>query len=280
MSHSDPTIDRRLELLLDRTLQGLDPTEAAELARLTPPPDHPDDLAVELAAAALDLTSFPNGNLPDLPPELATRIERNAARFLADPAGRRGVSVVGRRLGRVVPWLGWVAAAASLALLVHDRGIGPRPVPVVALTDDPIPRAPRVQLVASTHPLARGASGSLAWDGARQEGALQVAGLAPVDPASGCYQLWIFDSSRDRRYPIDGGMFTVPRAKQGGSADQVVRIHPQIPVRAATLFAITLEPPGGVVVSDRERVLLTANWGPTNPAPAPAPPRQDQSPQP
>ncbi len=32
MNHDHPAIDRRLELLLDRTLQGLDPAEAAELA--------------------------------------------------------------------------------------------------------------------------------------------------------------------------------------------------------------------------------------------------------
>jgi len=64
-------------------------------------------------------------------------------------------------------------------------------------------------LKVSDHPLARGARGELAWDQGSQSGELRLKGLAEVDPKKGGYQLWIFDSGRDPRYPIDGGVFTV-----------------------------------------------------------------------
>jgi anti-sigma-K factor RskA len=102
----------------------------------------------------------------------------------------------------------------------------------------------------------RGAGGEVVWDNARQQGYLSLEGLAGVDPRRGAYQLWIFDATRDSRYPIDGGLFTMAE----GQAPTVVPIRAAVPVREPTLFAITLEPPGGVVVSDRKRIMLTASW--------------------
>ena len=108
----------------------------------------------------------------------------------------------------------------------------------------------------SDHPLTGPARGELVWDQATQRGVLRLSGLAGVDPKSGVYQLWIFDAKRDPRYPIDGGTFLVSDA----SKTTVVPIHATLPVLKPTLFAITLEPPGGVVVSDRQRVMLTASY--------------------
>jgi anti-sigma-K factor RskA len=112
-----------------------------------------------------------------------------------------------------------------------------------------------VKLVATDHPLAAGAGGELVWSGDRQEGYLRVRGLGEVEPSRGVYQLWIFDDTRDPRFPIDGGMFSVRDAKNA----TFVPIRAPLPVRRPTMFAITLEPAGGVVVSDRKRLLLTAN---------------------
>lgn len=271
MNPDHPAIDRRLELLLDRALQGLDPAEAAELATS---PLAEADLTAELAAAAVVLARLDPGGLPDLPPALAARVEREARRHLRPPGSPvRTRPAAWRRVG---PWLGWAAAAAALAVLVLDRPGAPppeAPPPVASnLPADPPRAAPSALLVATEHPLARGAGGSVAWDQARQEGTLRVDGLAPVDPRSGCYQLWIFDATRDGRYPVDGGTFLVDRATTGG----VVGIRPRIPIRRPTLFAVTLEPPGGVVVSDRDRLLLTATWtapAPSEPPPPPAPRR-------
>jgi anti-sigma-K factor RskA len=79
----------------------------------------------------------------------------------------------------------------------------------------------------------------------------------PNDPERAQYQLWIFDAARDDRYPIDGGVFDVPP----GRNELIVPMHPTLPVARAVAFAITVEPPGGVVVSNREKVVAFAKAG-------------------
>ena len=79
-------------------------------------------------------------------------------------------------------------------------------------------------------------------------------GLAKNDPTHIQYQLWIFDKTRDDKYPVDGGVFDV----DSESGDVVVPIKATLPVNTPTLFAITVEKPGGVVVSKREHLVLTA----------------------
>jgi len=76
--------------------------------------------------------------------------------------------------------------------------------------------------------------------------------LAPNDPALHQYQIWIFDGSRDQRYPVDGGVFDMP----ANATDVVVAIHAVLPVLSAKAFAVTVERPGGVVVSGREHVVV------------------------
>ena len=66
-----------------------------------------------------------------------------------------------------------------------------------------------------------------------------------------------FDASGDERYPVDGGVFNVT----AGTAETLVPIDPAIRVTKATLFVVTVERPGGVVVSDRSRVALIAKRG-------------------
>jgi len=103
-----------------------------------------------------------------------------------------------------------------------------------------------------------GATGDVAWNQQRQTGFLHLRGLPVNDPADVQYQLWIFDAAR-RAYSadiaIDGGVFNV-------DGDEVV-----IPIRAALdvfepeLFAVTTEPPGGVVKHVDQgpfRIILTA----------------------
>jgi anti-sigma-K factor RskA len=97
--------------------------------------------------------------------------------------------------------------------------------------------------------------GDVVWSPTRQQGYMRFRGLAANDPAVAQYQLWIFDAERDAAYPVDGGVFDVPADAAG---DVVVRIDPRLPVSRATAFAITVEKPGGVVVSSRKRLPLLA----------------------
>ena len=257
MSRDEPRIGRLEALLADRALQGLAGPERAELARLVADADpdaEPDGLALELAAAEADLAmlGLPAGAPPG---PLRARLEVDAAAFFArvDGLGPRRSMVA-----RAWPWLGWAAAAA--ALLLRPAWTQPPPASNPA---GPAPRSGLVDRLAGVeprplsgtdHPLARGGGGRLLWSGERQEGYLELRGLAEVEPGKGVYQLWIFDATRDDRFPVDGGTFAVEDAAR----TTMVPIRPGLVVRRPTLFAVTLEPPGGVVVSDRKRILLTA----------------------
>ncbi len=85
---------------------------------------------------------------------------------------------------------------------------------------------------------------------------MRFVGLAPNDPKVLQYQLWIFDKLRDERYPVDGGVFDVGAV--GPDGELVIKITAKLAVGEPVLFAITVEPPGGVVVSKRERIVVTA----------------------
>jgi len=103
-------------------------------------------------------------------------------------------------------------------------------------------------------PLGKAATGEVVWNKDQQKGVMRFRGLAKNDPKLGQYQLWIFDKTRDDKYPVDGGVFDV----DSETGDVVVPIRATLPVAAPVLFAVTLEKPGGVVVSKRDRIVVTA----------------------
>lgn len=94
----------------------------------------------------------------------------------------------------------------------------------------------------------------MVWSDTEQRGYMRIRGLAANDVTRAQYQLWIFDPRRDERYPVDGGVFDIP----AGSEEVIVPIVAKLDVRGPTLFAVTVEAPGGVVVSARERIVLVA----------------------
>ena len=96
-------------------------------------------------------------------------------------------------------------------------------------------------------------AGDVVWSNDRQEGYLRLASLEANDPGQVQYQLWIFDGRRHVFNAVDGGVFDVA---PGG--ELVVPIDPKLAVFEPVLFAITSEPPGGVVVSDRSRIATLA----------------------
>ena len=198
-----------------------------------------------------------------LRPEEAVSLEAMASRV--GPGAGRGESRTSRSVG---PWL-LVAAAALFAVVgwwPRIRGAEPGLTDVVVF--EPTAAQMRQALLAEgTDVLQRdwtatednaalGASGDLVWSDDRNEGYMRIAGLSPNDPGVNQYQLWVFDKSRDERYPVDGGVFDVP-----SSGEVVIPIDAKVHVDEAVLFAITVESPGGVVVSDRSRIVLLAQKG-------------------
>jgi hypothetical protein len=238
--------ERLEDLLGQRATVGLDATEAAELARLLARNPSIDAESFDRAAAALHVAQL--GPLEALPSHL--RLTLIAAGTNSSSAAPR------RRVESTWPWL-----AAAAALLVAVAGWWPR------TAEPPVPSAERMALMtagarpiewmATEDPAATGASGDVVWDAASQTGFMRFVGLAPNEPTRLQYQLWIFDRLRDERYPVDGGVFDVP----AGAGEIIVPIRAKLPVGDASLFAVTVEPAGGVVVSSRERIVLLAQAG-------------------
>jgi anti-sigma-K factor RskA len=96
-------------------------------------------------------------------------------------------------------------------------------------------------------------SGDIVWSDARQQGFIHVKGLPKNDPSREQYQLWIFDENQDPKTPVDGGVFDV-----NSDGEVVIPINAKIQVKGAKVFAITVERPGGVVVSKQEHVAALA----------------------
>ncbi|MDA7977566.1 MAG: anti-sigma factor [Pirellulales bacterium] len=100
--------------------------------------------------------------------------------------------------------------------------------------------------------------GEVVWNQQRQEGFMRFRNLPINDPKVEQYQLWIFDGLRNAAHPVDGGVFDMSAPQQ--DADSViVRIQAKLHVNEPGLFAVTVEKPGGVVVSERAQIVATAS---------------------
>lgn len=226
----------------------------------------------ELAAAACELAVLADDGVgvAPLPEALRARIVAAAADHL--PARRFGAverrldaGGVGRSPFALAGW--WAAAclAVAVAWLVVNPRREPRPdAAQVAETPAELrrrllaadPQALTLAWKAGQDPAvaASGADlGDVVWSPGRQQGFMRIRGLAANDPAVEQYQLWIFDAARNQDHPVDGGVFDVTA---GGEV--VVPMDPRLPIGRATLFAVTVEQPGGVVVSSRGRLPLLA----------------------
>jgi len=202
---------------------------------------------------------------------------------LPDPAVPRNTEVHGQTSGFVPAVLGaahpkqsvlpWLAAAACLAIAIGSYAyFGTRkgaPPPVASNRDPrekPSAAEARERLVKEAKDVVRtawgetgdaagkGESGEVVWSNERQEGYMTFRAVATNDPKTTQYQLWIFDAERDDRYPVDGGVFDVDTSK----GEVTIPISAKVAVGKPTLFAVTVERPGGVVVSKRERIVVTA----------------------
>ncbi|MCP4889929.1 MAG: anti-sigma factor, partial [Planctomycetaceae bacterium] len=95
--------------------------------------------------------------------------------------------------------------------------------------------------------------GEVVWNDAEQKGFMVFEGLQINDPTQQQYQLWIFDTARNDALPVDGGVFDID-----SSGQVIIPIDSKLSITQAKAFAVTLEKPGGVVQSKRERLPLLA----------------------
>lgn len=103
-------------------------------------------------------------------------------------------------------------------------------------------------------PVASGVTGDVVWDPRTQNGYLRFRGLQANNSDELQYQLWIFDGTRDERYPVDGGVFDIPP----GQSEVIIPITAKLAIRNPAMFAVTIEKPGGSVVSSRDRIVVLA----------------------
>ncbi len=234
----DPRRARLAELLATEATQGLSNEETLELDALLLHFADEDADGLERAAAALhNALARPE----PLPPALLEKLQMTAVAVVPP----KSVPRPPRAIPAWVAWSGWAVAAGLAGVLVYVQ-LPRQPVKPVA---EPTLAELRDNLKKQAPEFAgekRGASGSIVWSDAKQEGYMELRGLSPVDPAAGTYQLWIVDADRPKDSPpVDGGVFRV-----GPDGTALVKIRAPIQVKRAAAFAVTRErEPGGVVVS-------------------------------
>jgi hypothetical protein len=241
-----PEDGRLTQLLLDRALQGLDNDESAELQSIAERMPQAMRARLDDAGSAIATGEDPS-----------TRLEASRARAMPRSSGSAFQNVGAMRVSM---WSGWLAAAACFALALLAW------LPRLTTTTPGDPAAQRALLLSSgvsdlrqwtwsagNDPANPGVTGDIVWSDAEQRGYMRFQGLARNDPAREQYQLWIFDKQRKADYPVDGGVFDV-----NADGEIVIPIDPKLHVFEANMFAVTVERPGGVARSERERIPVLA----------------------
>ena len=279
-----------LDLLIKQVTEGLSPAEQRALDVLDSEVASTYARDLERAAAAVTLAG--GGAQQPLPAALAQRLARQAAEHFASADKVVDLSTARSAAAAQMPApprasrygaYGWLAAAACLILAIFGWVRSPSPptpippvvravpTPPVKPVEPPAPPTPaeeraallaksdslKIPLAATKDPAAAGVTGDVVWDPATQRGFVHFKGLAANDPAVHQYQIWIFDAARDKRYPVDGGVFDVP----ANTSEVVIPIRAELMVHKPAAFAVTVEKPGGVVVSGREHVVALGAVG-------------------
>ncbi|WP_010584080.1 anti-sigma factor [Schlesneria paludicola] len=254
--------DRWEELQITRLLFGLSLEEQAEYDELSQTMPAKDADLFEWVVASIDVAWSDPNSMP-LPDHLRETIRLRALKELKPHVPQLGdQSTIARDVTLRSSRLPWVIAAASIALTVLTF-VSTRPIATVKIASRNEAQL-RAELVTTAKDLVQvkwadgptpiaGAEGDVVWSPSQQQGFMRFRGLAINVPTVEQYQLWIFDKNQSDKTPIDGGVFDI-------TSDQevIIPIQAKLRVQDAYLFAITIEKPGGVVVSSRERLPLLA----------------------
>ena len=246
------------ELLSDKSIFGLNDKGLTESEK-----DYPEFGDEFFEPAAMEILNLDTGE--PIPLRLRRKIAADAKKYFASQREEKKASrkIFGFESNR----LGWAFAAFAsviLAVNLYTTRINPA---IVEIKSPPkielSPAREREHLIASAKDIVRSdwgdfnrqepknIQGDVVWSSSAQKGFVRFRNLPVNDKTKQQYQLWIFDENQ--QYPIDGGVFDADAA-----GEIVIPIDAKIKVQKPTMFAVTAEKAGGVVVSSREKVMAIA----------------------
>ena len=254
-----------LELLAGFVLGDLSDEEHARAESILKTEASSTDILEELerTAAGVQLTLLKDAERA-LPESLAHRIRQDGMRLVgAEPVSEIVTPVrptielaksdngVSRR-----EWVAWLCAAAALLIAVAMWSGSESAEKTASIAREELirntPSILQVDWSAGKTPFDEHVSGDVVWDAISQKGYMRFENMPVNDPTVEQYQLWIIDPERDDE-PVDGGVFDIT-----ATGEVVVEIDAKLNVISPAAFAITIEKPGGVVVSTQERLPLLA----------------------
>ncbi len=283
---NEATQDILFDLLTKKAIYGLDESEQRELDELDSGTADTELHSLEIAAAAVMMIGLEEEQLPA---HLSAKILANAAQYATSDETIEMANVWPPATDRVEPsyasniettpgnswfgWFGWAAAAAAcIALALNIWFTHLQPNVEVARNPPPVDTPRSLTPAELRDEMLRAASGTIkatwaagnvkelaqlvgdvVWSDEKQAGYMRLRGLPVNDKSKETYQLWIFDKTQDKATPIDGGTFDVTSA-----GEIVIPINAKLKAQGAEMFAITVEKPGGVVVSKRDKLAAIA----------------------
>ncbi|MEP6848035.1 MAG: anti-sigma factor [Acidobacteriota bacterium] len=257
-----------IDLLIKQATEGLTDAEQAQLNKLEV---GKHDASVDLTVSTISLIDEQGGEA--MPSHLQASIRVSAEKYFDDIEASLApiVSIKEEQAARpsFMGWLGWAVAAVALLALVANIYLtqirpgkeiarGPTPTPTVAV---PTLAQQRQQLMQTAPDITKASwakgnvkeisevSGDIVWSDSKQAGYMVLRGLPVNDRSQQEYQLWIFDETQSDKTPIDGGVFDVNE-----NGEVIIPINAKLKAKNPKLFAITMEKPGGVVVSERGKI--------------------------
>lgn len=266
MTHPQhPNPEQLEDLLVARATQGLDAQEQQQYDQLAAhdPAIVQQAEAFELTTASAAVALTHHAGVSALPAELRQRLLQDAGRHL--PPTAHGLKLAGTPAASASPAnpparsglqaIGWYVAAAALIGLAFVLFMpGPSDPPETTPAQQYATLASQPATVAATwgfnpdggEPRFANATGEVIFNPDQQAGYMKLTGLPVNDPTKEQYQLWIVDASRTGQTTdrVDGGVFDVTDA-----GEVIIPIDAAIRADQPVVFAITVEKPGGVVVS-------------------------------
>lgn len=278
--------EKLLDLLCDQAASGLNEDERLQLEKLSAGANSDMDAqSLELAAAAIMMAEM--GAIEAMPSHLEASIAAAAGKYFTAKGSESSIHESlhdqptkafkwqeTRPSRSFFDWFGWaVAAAACVALIgtfIYEQNrIGDLQAKVMQLTPTPVVEetlaqkrdrlkkeaadVTRAEWTKGNVKDSEGVMGEVVWSDEKQEGYMTFRGLPVNDANKEAYQLWIFEDGKLEPHPKDGGVFNV-----SSDGEVVVAIKAKLKTNAPKAFAVTIEKPGGVVVSDRTKIAALA----------------------